>query len=249
MQNLLSESHLVSAEFHGGSPATKKIWVIGGTSGIGAAVYQAALDSERYEVGWATGKDVDITRPGKISQFLFDHEQFNHIVFCAGVNYLHRIEDLSVAESRYIMEVNYQGFINVLRALWYHQEPGLAPPRVVAVGSDAATRPMRTSLAYCASKAALDMAVRCAAREWGPAGWRINAVAPGMTSGTEMTDYIDRRVPEVRGWTPDQAAEYEMLQAVIKRRAHPSEIAQVVLDVLNGPDYLNGSIVTVNGGR
>jgi 2,3-dihydro-2,3-dihydroxybenzoate dehydrogenase len=72
--------------------------------------------------------------------------------------------------------------------------------RVVVVGSDAAWREMRTSVAYCASKAALHQAVRVIARERASEEFAINVVAPGMTEPTGMQEYVDESVPMIRKW-------------------------------------------------
>jgi NAD(P)-dependent dehydrogenase (short-subunit alcohol dehydrogenase family) len=153
------------------------------------------------------------------------------------------IDEMSTRLAGCIYDVNVLGFMRVLRAAVH-----TGCRSIVAISSDAATRPMRTSMAYCASKAALDMCVKCAARELAPE-IRVNAVSPGMTLGTAMTEYIDKTVPAMRGWTPEEAWEYEHSQIPAGRRARPEEIAQVVYDVLVGPEYMTGSIVTINGGR
>jgi NAD(P)-dependent dehydrogenase (short-subunit alcohol dehydrogenase family) len=145
-----------------------------------------------------------------------------------------------------IMDVNCWGLINVLQVM-----AGVArlPGRIVVVGSDAAWRPMRTSLAYCASKAALHMAVKVLAREYSDS-FRINCVAPGMTHGTGMQRYVDERVPEVRGWTLEQTMEYEIQQEVTPGRVHVKEVAEVVRWLaLDAPPSVHGEIITVNGGR
>ena len=122
------------------------------------------------------------------------------------------------------------------------------PLSAVVVSSDAAEIPMRGSVAYCASKAALNMAVRTMARELAPLH-RINAVAPGMVDGTPMTEYIDETVPVFRGWTPDQARNYERANTPTKRRATVTEVAETIAWVLFGPAQMTGSIVSINGGR
>lgn len=221
------------------------VWVIGGTSGIGAAV--ASLLEERLENPSATGKDVDVTFPEELAHYQRRCGPWDGVVFSAGTNQLSWIRDITQSERRAIMETNYGGFVNLLKVLL--QDSRQRPIPIVAVSSDAGRRPMRTSLAYCASKAALNMAVQCAARELGPKGWRINAIAPGMTDRTEMTAYIDRQVPAIRGWTPQQAREYEKSQQPLGRRGTPEEMALMIFDMLYAPNYLNGAIIEVNGGR
>lgn len=229
----------------------KRMWIVGG-GGIGQSLLERArIESYYVEM---TGSSVDVRNITEVQDFVYDHFRKNKVdavVFTAGINTLCWSKDLREGwdiEAGVMADTfmtNVVGFTNVLAALQAHN----GPCRVVAVSSDAARRPMRGSLAYCASKAALNMAVQVAARELGPDGWRINAVAPGMTAPTGMSKSIDEQVPAFRNWTAKEAREYEMAQAVIKRRAKPEEVAQVIMSVVDGPDYMNGSIIEVNGGR
>lgn len=227
-----------------------RLWVVGG-GGIGTAVLERSRLNNCYVE--MTGTSVDVRDFNALKSFLRNHtkkEPFKYVVFTAGVNELAWVRDLNKSQVLDHYETNVVGFTNLLSALfWYNGQGKAEPPRVVAISSDAARRPMRASLPYCASKAALDMAVRCAARELGPDGWRINAVAPGMTAPTGMSESVDAQVREIRGWTDEEALKYENEQAVIQRRAAPEEVAQVVCQVLFGPDYVNGSIFEINGGR
>jgi NAD(P)-dependent dehydrogenase (short-subunit alcohol dehydrogenase family) len=239
------------------------ILIIGGSTGIGKAVDKHLFDL-KHEPGYdaagvvmATGKEgLDVNSRASIrrviSEFESEHGHLTHLVYSAGINRLQEIGktwDDSFADFTDVIDTNLIGFMMVIDYLAATRDRMEKPIRVVAISSDAAERPMRTSMAYCASKAGLNMAVRCAARELGPYGWRINAVSPGMTAPTGMSEYIDKRVPEVRNWTPEAAAHYERSQEVVPGRIHPSEVAEVVVGTLFGPDHLNGSIITINGGR
>ena len=233
-------------------------WVIGGTSGIGAATVKelSIAGNGVYTTGEA---NCDVSDPYAVSEqyqevidYFGGQYKLDAVVFSAGINRLCRADDFTygqLATANDVIQVNLMGFINVMGALAYGVRAKECPLRVVAVSSDAAERPMRTSAAYCASKAGLNMAVKCFARELGPFGWRVNAVAPGMTAPTGMSEYIDRTVPELRGWTLEQAMHYERSQEVVPGRIHPSEVAKVIADTLSGPTHLNGSIITINGGR
>jgi NAD(P)-dependent dehydrogenase (short-subunit alcohol dehydrogenase family) len=108
---------------------------------------------------------------------------------------------------------------------------------------------MRTSAVYCASKAALEMAVRVASREYAPKGWRINAVAPGKVADTPMTGYVDDRVLTLRGWSAEFAEKYELASTPLGRKITKAEVAGVIEQVLFGPAAQTGEIVAVNGGR
>lgn len=224
-------------------------WVIGGDSGIGQKVaYDLVIQNGRE--GWvhATGREVDVRSTDAIYDFMstFEpHAKEIRVVYSAGINQLGWIKDTVTAEQMLEQyEVNVVGFVRMLRAVSHLYERG----RVVAISSDAGIRPLRTSIGYCASKAALDMAVKVAAREMAPA-WQINAVAPGIIGHTPMTDSVDEQVGHLRGWSSDFALKYERSQIPAGRRGTKEEISKVVRAVLDGPEYLTGAIIPVNGGR
>lgn len=231
------------------------IWVIGGTSGIGATTAK-----------WLADEGADVAVSGEESDVRDVHalelkrreleggaDSLAGIVYCSGHNYLEWIGqgdgEAHRAEMRAVLDVNLLGFINMLDVVAAQSLRHERPLSVVAISSDAARRPMRTSIAYCASKAGLDAAVKVAARELGPFGWRVNAVSPGMTGETGMQAYVDKTVPLVRNWTEERMRKYEAEQEVISGRVHKNEVAEIIGHTLFGPEHLNGSIIEINGGR
>lgn len=227
-----------------------KTWVIGGLSGIGEAV---ATRLRGYTVPGedtllTTGLDVDVRRHKYryLEEFIARHAPFREVVYCAGVQRLGALGDGVIGDVWEIFNVNVLGFIAVMDALRKHQ--GTQPLSVVAVVSDASRVPMRGSIGYCASKAALHQAVRVAARETAP-HWRVNGVSPGIVADTPLTAGVDREVQQLRGWSADEAAAYEASLIPMRRRALKEEVSQVILDVLRGPEYMTGSIVEITGGK
>ncbi|XBA13401.1 FabG-like reductase [Gordonia phage Xenia2] len=230
--------------------------VLGGQDGgVGRAVVEYLKDMGHDEV-IATDRQADVRSTyimDQIAGSMKDREsdlfQLKGIVYCAGVNHLNWIGSMGktgLSEAANIFAINSLGFLSMMDAFVRHFNHPLG---IVAVSSDAAVRPMRTSAAYCASKAALNMLVQVAARELGPDGWRVNAVAPGMLEGTGMSDSMDYQIPLVRQWDPDKARTYEISQEVVPGRIDPREVAEMVYNLLTGPSHLNGEILTINGGR
>lgn len=169
------------------------------------------------------------------------------LAYFAGYNRIMPLGDINHISLRHTFAVNVEGFINVLDSMvkngW-----DKAQSNIVAIASDAARIPMRQSIAYCSSKAALVMAVRCAAREMAP-NWRVNAVSPGVVSGTPMSEQIDTEVRKQRGWTEEEAMTYERSMIPMGRRATMAEVGEVVLQALRGPQYLTGANIEINGGK
>jgi NAD(P)-dependent dehydrogenase (short-subunit alcohol dehydrogenase family) len=219
---------------------SKRAWVIGGTSGIGkSAVQSLAL----YDIE-VTGPEVDVRDRNQLNLFLDENAPFDVIVYCAGINHLDFIGDISNYIVMDMFDVNVIGFINVVNRLLKYQQSG----KIICVVSSAADTPMRGSIAYCSSKAALKMAVKCTARELAPS-WSVIGVSPIAVDGTAMTKYIDATVPRFRGWTPEQAREYELDGIPMGRRPSANEVGELIAQIADMNDFMSGSIIEFGGGK
>jgi len=226
---------------------SKNVLVLGGSSpsSIGEAICYR-LGYLGHAVSSPTPEYLDVLdESGNVLEAITDCQP-EAVVYSVGINELEWSWALERDSFDRIMSVNVWGFINVLKAL---QTTG-NPYSVLAITSDAARRPMRTSMAYCASKAALDQVIRVASRELAAEGWRINGLAPGKVEGTAMTRYVDERVLQIRGWSKERAEAYERSSSPINRSVTPEEVAVVACDVLlSSAQAWTGDIITVNGGR
>lgn len=92
-------------------------------------------------------------------------------------------------------------FVNALGPLtlldeWTRERGGLFLGSFVAVSSNSAHVARSTSLGYCASKAALSMGIRCAARYLAGGPISAWAVEPGWVDGTPMSKDVEGRIPD-----------------------------------------------------
>ncbi len=224
----------------------RRLWVLGGDSGIGEAVWDLVSEEDGWRMSARFGYlDFDARNERELYERIRS-DLPTDVVFSVGVNRLDWMRNVRLSDFRTIMDTNVWSFVNLISCL---DRAGVESANIVAITSDAAWRPMRTSSVYCASKAALEMAVRVASREYASKGWRINGVAPGKVEDTPMTEYVDRRVLELRGWSEEQAEAYEISSNPMGRKVHKTEVAEVVRSVLLGPPAMTGEIIAVNGGR
>ena len=127
-----------------------------------------------------------------------------------------------------------------------HNESGSedATGRIVNISSIAGLVPLRLQSAYVAAKAGVANLTRSMALELGPEGILVNAVAPGstLTRGTKALFYGDDGA-----YTKNAASLLSHIP--LGRPGTTREIAAAVLFLVS-PDasYINGSILTVDGG-
>ena len=106
--------------------------------------------------------------------------------------------------------------------------------KIVNLVDWAAERPYEGYMPYCAGKAALLNLTKSLAWVLAPEV-QVNGVAPGPVLLGE--DYSPEDVEAVRQAVP------------LKRLGSPEDIAATVVFLIEGTDFMTGSIVTVDGGR
>ena len=214
---------------------------------LGWAVQKVFREELNYHVDDFDIDAYDLSDDSDINNLVDDYGPFENVVWCAGYNQLSWINGLTMSKLDRHFRVNTFS-LPVFAASHLQKWPDI-PLNIVWVLSDSYRIPMRASMAYGSSKAAAAYMVKNMARELAPLGWRINGVAPGIIDGTPMTEYIDRTVPVIRGWTPEQAREYEQSMIPMGRRLSKLEVAHTIRDVLLGPQGINGSVVEITGGK
>jgi 3-oxoacyl-[acyl-carrier protein] reductase len=134
--------------------------------------------------------------------------------------------------------VNVRGAFNCARAVaapMRRQGYG----RIVNIASVAGIRPTGSSIAYCASKAAMIQVSHCLAKTLAPE-IRVNVIAPGFIDDTRWNE----GVPNL-----DAIRESAVTSTPLKRAGYPADIAEAALFLATGADFLTGATLVVDGGR
>ena len=134
--------------------------------------------------------------------------------------------------------------LNLTSAFWATQEAGKhfvaqRSGAVVNIASIAGVAASPALAAYGAAKAALISLTVTAAAEWGPAGVRVNAVAPGWVK-TDLNRFA---------WENPEVEQSTVARAALGRWGDPTEIAEVVAFLVSErASYITGQTILVDGG-
>jgi 3-oxoacyl-[acyl-carrier protein] reductase len=136
-----------------------------------------------------------------------------------------------------VVDAQLRAFLNPVYAL----VPGMIDRGtggvVVAVGASLSKRSPAGFGPLSMSKSALDAAVRTLAREVGPAGVRVNMVAPGMILSS-LADNVPEAVKAANAG-----------RTAVRRNGLPSDVAEAVAFLASErSSYLAGSYLLVDGG-
>jgi NAD(P)-dependent dehydrogenase (short-subunit alcohol dehydrogenase family) len=219
--------------------------VVGGGSGIGAAIVLAYRDAGRKPLVWDIAGDHDVECDVRDAEAIDDAlaqtiERVgvpSELTITAGVGHAGLLLDESMDDWDRVLAINTRGPLLVMRAVAKAIIDQGESGSIVVTSSVSARLVDRAMGTYCASKAALSMITKVAACEWGVHGIRVNAIGPGVTE-TPMLG----QAPTDSGWL---AAVTE--RTALGRLGRPNDIAQGVL-ALHRLDWVTGQILECDGG-
>jgi 3-oxoacyl-[acyl-carrier protein] reductase len=238
----------------------KAVLVTGGSRGIGAAVVRrfGSLGAH-VAVGYRSGRDAaealcaeiaaaggtavavagDVAVPAQAQAMVGRaHEAFGRLdvlVNAAGIGPYLPLAEIDEAHCRAIFDTNVLGTIMLTQAA----APLLPSPggRIVHFASRLAFNPLPTSSVYSASKAAVVTLVHGFARELGPRGITVNAVAPGVIETDMTADILRERGEQILAATP------------LRRIGQPDDIAGVVTFLASADaGWVTGRTIIADGG-
>lgn len=155
----------------------------------------------------------------------------------AGITRDRTMLKMSDAEWHDVLDVNLGGPFNLMRAVAARMA-GEGYGRIVNITSINGLRGKFGQANYVAAKAGLIGLTKTAARELGPKGITVNAVAPGMVL-TEMALQLGE---EIRGRA--------VAETVLGRLALPEEVADAVLFLLSdAAGAITGQVLQVDAGQ
>jgi 3-oxoacyl-[acyl-carrier protein] reductase len=231
--------------------------VIGGASGIGAAIVRAlAADGCRATVADRdlqgaedlaaklgephAAAQVEVSDEGSV-QALFDsvvarEGRLDVVVNCAGVSTIGLITDLDADEFRRVVDVDLTGGFLVLKHAGQRLRDG---GTILTLTSLNARQPGAGMSAYCAAKAGLAMLVQVAALEMADRGIRVNAISPGLVETPLTAPALD--IPGIK--------EDYLENTPLGRAGTPEDVAAAARFLCSSDaTWLTGEVLDLNGG-
>lgn len=232
--------------------------ITGGARGIGAEIARKLASGGAHVVcadvldtkeiveeitavgGSAEGRPVDVTDTGAAAEAIkavhADHGHLDILVNNAGITRDQLLVRMKPEDWDLVLRINLDGVFKITQPtakIMMRQKSG----RIVNIASVVGLMGNGGQTNYSSSKAGLIGFTKSLAREIGPRGVTVNAVAPGYIQ-TAMTDAL----------TDDQR-DALMKSVAIGRLGTPADVADAV-SFLAGPgaSYITGTVINVSGG-
>jgi NAD(P)-dependent dehydrogenase (short-subunit alcohol dehydrogenase family) len=182
--------------------------------------------------------DIDACK-AVVEKIIADFGKADILVNYAGVSHPDRIMEATQERYDLVMNVNVRGTFNMCQAVVPHFR-SRKTGNIITIGSVAAERGggLFGGPHYSASKGAVQALGKALARELGPDGIRVNAIAPG----TIDTDIFEGKLSEER-------KKIIAGEAPLRRLGTPDDVAKACLFLVSDlASYVTGIVLDVNGG-
>lgn len=167
---------------------------------------------------------------------MFQHiKHLDVVVNNAGISHVGLLSDMTAEEWHRIIGVNLDSCFYTSRAaipLMLQKHAG----HIINISSVWGKAGASMEVAYSASKGGMNAFTKALAKELAPSGIRVNAIACGVIDTQMNACFTEEDMTALRNEIPAD------------RLGSPMEVAQLVLQLITGPAYLTGQIITIDGG-
>lgn len=177
----------------------------------------------------------------KIKEIVKECGAVDGLVYSAGIGAVRPLKMLKSSALNEVMTVNYYAFVEMVRCITARKafNPGLS---IVGISSVSSLQGNQSKTAYCSSKAAMDAAVRCMAKELSDKFVRINTIAPALINTDIYTEFLKN------------GADSEDAKNILNRQymgvGEPIDIANAAAFLLSdAAKYITGIMLLMDGGR
>ena len=153
----------------------------------------------------------------------------------AGISYIGLLTDMTIDDWNQIVATNLTSVFSACRCTvpsMVHNKGG----RIINISSVWGNVGASCEVAYSACKGGINSFTRALGKELAPSNITVNAIACGVID-TDMN----------RCFSEEERAEL-VAEIPAERMGQPQEVAELALSIASGHAYLNGQIITLDGG-
>jgi len=125
-----------------------------------------------------------------VIKLLTAERPFEGFVHCAGIAPLRPLAMTKKENIEQVMNVNFYSFVELVRLLAKGKKRFTEGGSIVVISSTASIHGKPTKLAYSASKASIDAAIRCLTVELKDKKIRINSIMPSWVNTNKFTSFV-----------------------------------------------------------
>ena len=170
------------------------------------------------------------------------HGSIDGLAYCVGITNDRPIQLIKPEELDKVLRVNLSAFVELVRCFVKKKRfnPGM---RVVAVSSVSSLLGKKAHLSYSVSKAGINAAVRCMARELADKQIGVNAVLPGMINTEMYQKYLQNN------GGVDSPDNQERLKRQYLGIGEPHDVANLIAFLLSpAAKFITGTCIPIDGG-
>jgi NAD(P)-dependent dehydrogenase (short-subunit alcohol dehydrogenase family) len=232
------KSVIITGAGKGIGRACAQLMVARGATVIALGRTQSDLDSLAAETGARTIL-VDLADTAATRAAMAAAGTCDYLINSAGINVLESVLEMSDAGFDAVIAINLRAALVTSQAFAKARIAAGGGGAIVNITSIAGHRGFQDHLAYAASKAGLEGATRVLAKELGPHGIRVNAVAPTITL-TELA---------LEAWSDPVKSAPMMVRHPMNRFAEATEVAASIAMLLSDDSLMiSGAVLPIDGG-
>ncbi|MBO9455019.1 SDR family oxidoreductase [Paracoccus sp. R12_1] len=232
------KSVIITGAGKGIGRATARLLAERGAQVVAISRTGADLDSLSAETG-SRSVVADLSDPAAARGAMAEAGTCDFLVNCAGTNVLESLLDMTDAGYETVMGINLRTALICAQEFARARVAAGGGGAIVNVTSIAGHRGFADHVCYAASKAGLEGATRVMARELGPHGIRVAALAPTVT----MTELA------AEAWSDPEKRDPMMARHPMGRFAEAEDVAKSIALLLS-PDaaMITGAVLPLDGG-
>lgn len=190
--------------------------------------------SAQYQIS-CTCHQGDLGNSSFVNEIFREISSLDVLINCAGISHIGLLQEMTDDQWHHLMRSNLDSVFYTCRKaipLMLKKQSGC----IINISSVWGNTGASAEVAYSASKGAVNSFTKALGKELAPSHVHVNAIACGLIDTDMNHCFSDEELSSVINEIPAD------------RIGRPEEVASLVLQLINAPDYLTGQIITLDGG-